>query len=89
MINGIILQIGTPDEIYSKPKSVFVANFLANPVNNIFKTKKKISDNPPLTISYYDDGTLYIPTSTQNEIVKSIKSTKLKEVELLDSQLLL
>ena len=50
----------------------------------LFKTKKKISDKPPLTISYYNDGTLYIPTSTQNEIVKSIKSTKLKEIELLN-----
>ena len=45
MNNGIILQIGTPDEIYSKPKSVFVANFLANPVNNIFKTNIIFENN--------------------------------------------
>tara|TARA_S200000501_G_C20811270_1_gene738492 strand:- start:449 stop:883 length:435 start_codon:yes stop_codon:yes gene_type:complete len=50
----------------------------------LFKTKKKISDKPPLTINYYDDGTLYIPNNTQNEIVRSIKSSKLKEIELLN-----
>ena len=39
MNEGKILQIGSPSEIYEKPKSTFVANFLANPVNNIYKTK--------------------------------------------------
>lgn len=39
MNEGKILQIGTPNEIYESPKTLFVANFLANPVNNIYKTK--------------------------------------------------
>ena len=39
MNEGKILQIGSPNEIYEKPNSIFVANFLANPVNNIYKTK--------------------------------------------------
>ena len=39
MHEGEILQIGSPTEIYEKPKSIFVANFLSNPVNNIHKTK--------------------------------------------------
>jgi len=46
MNEGEILQIGTPEEIYLKPNCIFVANFLANPLNNIHKTKiKKINDN--------------------------------------------
>ena len=39
MNEGNILQIGSPNEIYENPKTLFVANFLANPVNNIYKTK--------------------------------------------------
>ena len=45
MNNGQILQIGTPSEIYEKPSCVFVANFLANPLNNILKTKISTNNN--------------------------------------------
>ena len=38
MNKGHILQIGSPDTIYNKPNCVFVANFLANPINNILKS---------------------------------------------------
>ena len=44
-IEGEILQIGKATEIYEKPKSIFVANFLANPVNNIFKSQISIIEN--------------------------------------------
>ena len=45
MNEGKILQIGSPSEIYEKPKSTFVANFIANPVNNIYKTKILSKEN--------------------------------------------
>ena len=45
MNEGKILQIGTPNEIYESPKTLFVANFLANPVNNIYKTKIKYQES--------------------------------------------
>ncbi len=45
MNEGKILQIGSPNEIYESPKTLFVANFLANPVNNIYKTKIKYQVN--------------------------------------------
>ena len=50
----------------------------------IFGSKKKISDNPPLQLNYYNDGSLYIPSSKQGEILKSIKQSKIKEIELLN-----
>ena len=39
MNHGEVLQIGKPQEVYDKPNSIFVAKFLANPVNNILKSK--------------------------------------------------
>ena len=45
MNEGKILQIGKPAEIYEKPNCIFVANFLANPVNNIFKSQISIIEN--------------------------------------------
>jgi multiple sugar transport system ATP-binding protein len=35
--DGIIQQIGTPDEIYSQPENVFVAKFIGSPPMNILK----------------------------------------------------
>jgi multiple sugar transport system ATP-binding protein len=34
MNDGVIQQIGTPDEIYERPRNVFVASFLGNPPIN-------------------------------------------------------
>lgn len=50
----------------------------------IFNSKKRISDKTPLLLNYYEDGTLYIPSSKQREILKSIKQSKIKEIELLN-----
>ena len=36
MNNGDIEQIGTPEEMYSRPKNVFVAQFIGNPSMNFF-----------------------------------------------------
>ncbi|MBM3709835.1 MAG: ABC transporter ATP-binding protein [Actinobacteria bacterium] len=36
---GIILQIGTPDEVYNKPKNVFVAKFVGSPVINLLEAE--------------------------------------------------
>ena len=45
MNKGLILQIGSPDTIYNKPNCVFVANFLANPINNILKSDISVKEN--------------------------------------------
>jgi multiple sugar transport system ATP-binding protein len=34
MNDGIIQQVGTPDEIYERPRNTFVASFLGNPPIN-------------------------------------------------------
>lgn len=39
MKDGFIQQIGTPQEVYNTPKSVFVAGFIGSPAMNFFKVK--------------------------------------------------
>ncbi len=39
MKNGYIEQIGTPNEIYHEPKTMFVAQFIGSPPSNLFKVK--------------------------------------------------
>ncbi len=47
--NGVVEQVGTPKDIYSKPKTKFVAEFIGSPQMNLFQSKienglAKISD---------------------------------------------
>ena len=37
MNDGVVQQIGTPDEIYERPANMFVASFLGNPPINYLK----------------------------------------------------
>lgn len=55
-------------------------------MNNLFKRSKKEIDlvKSPLKLSYYSDGSLLINKKDQNEIISSIKASKLKEIELLN-----
>jgi multiple sugar transport system ATP-binding protein len=39
MRSGVVQQIGTPDEIYEKPRNMFVASFLGNPPINFLQGK--------------------------------------------------
>ena len=45
MNNGVIQQIGTPDEIYESPANLFVAKFIGTPSINIFDAQLKRSGN--------------------------------------------
>ncbi|MBI9091346.1 MAG: sn-glycerol-3-phosphate ABC transporter ATP-binding protein UgpC [Desulfobacterium sp.] len=40
MNQGRIVQVGTPDEIYERPKTDFVAAFMGNPAMNLFTGQK-------------------------------------------------
>src|SRR6202022_89511 len=47
MKDGVIQQIGTPDEVYERPRNMFVASFLGNPaINFIEGTIARGGDGP-------------------------------------------
>ncbi len=45
MNKGKVLQIGTPDELYTKPRDTFVATFIGVPPMNLIKCELKSTDN--------------------------------------------
>jgi spermidine/putrescine transport system ATP-binding protein len=49
---GRIVQLGEPDSLYFKPKSVFVAEFMGKP--NIYDGE--VRDNKSVTLPFYSDG---------------------------------
>lgn len=43
MDHGKVIQVGTPQEVYRRPKTVFVASFLGNPPMNLLPCKLDLS----------------------------------------------
>ena len=77
MNQGEVFQIGKPQEVYDKPNSIFVAKFLANPVNNILKSKITKKDNS----LFIESLNLFIENKNLNdlsEVYFSIRPENLK-----------
>ena len=64
MNEGIIQQIGTPQEIYDKPNSIFVADFIGSPAINLIQG------------TFYKDGTTpcFIPEQQKDNVKISLSS---------------
>ena len=90
MNNGFVEQIGTPQEIYDHPKTLFVATFIGSPAMNILKSdlKKdvlklengfeiKLTKEQKVTLDKY-----YVDVI--NEINEDIKVTSAKREKRID-----
>lgn len=51
MHDGIIEQVGTPLELYDRPKNVFVAGFIGSPAMNLIKGKLAFDDKGVATVN--------------------------------------
>lgn len=63
MKDGIVQQIGKPQEVYDSPKNLFVAKFLGTPPINVFQGKVK-------------DHKLYIGEDAVMEVNETVPSTE-------------
>ena len=54
MKDGVIEQVGTPNEVYKKPNNIFVASFIGTPAMNFFEGKVKSCSNSLTTITLKD-----------------------------------
>lgn len=65
MRDGVVQQIGRPQEVYDDPKNLFVANFLGTPPINIFSGRVEnekliIGDEEVLTVKGAPDGEVHV-----------------------------
>ncbi len=72
---GVVKQIGTSDELYNKPKSAFVANFIGK-MNFLNCTIEKVNDDKSCSISINDTDIKYEIISEKNHIEKLNKKDK-------------
>lgn len=77
---GVLRQIGTPYEIYSKPNSLFVANFIGSPGMNFIYCKPAKDSNGKLVMKLLTDN-MYIPIP--DDIQETILSEVNKNKELV------
>ena len=65
MKEGVVQQIGAPQEVYDSPKNLFVAKFLGTPAINVFEAEIKseklcISGSPVLDVKGVSDRAVYV-----------------------------
>ncbi|WP_303657571.1 ABC transporter ATP-binding protein [Haladaptatus caseinilyticus] len=65
MNDGELQQVGTPEEIYKKPKNEFVAGFIGNPPMNFFDVGESgRGESPSSSVASVIDATLPTETTT-------------------------
>jgi multiple sugar transport system ATP-binding protein len=73
MKDGLILQVGTPKEVYEHPNNIFVAGFIGSPAMNF--TKAKVSD------AHFIAGNMNIEASAKLKEV--VAKNKLKDKDVI------
>jgi multiple sugar transport system ATP-binding protein len=63
--DGYIEQIGSPDEVYNRPNSVFVAGFIGAPTMNFVRCRLAAQDGR-LNLRLADGSTLDVPASLKD-----------------------
>ncbi|MEM1610384.1 MAG: ABC transporter ATP-binding protein [Sulfolobales archaeon] len=71
---GRIIQVGTPDEVYSSPEDLFVAGFLGSPPMNLFEAKVEALGS---SIILYSEG---ITIKLEKSFIKNPALTKYSKV---------
>ncbi len=90
MKDGIVQQIGKPQEVYDEPINLFVAKFLGTPPINVFNAKIKdgklyIGDDCVLDTPNAKDGEVYAAVRPEGFVLNDNGSLtcKLKAVEVM------
>lgn len=74
MKDGVIQQVGTPEEVYQSPRNLFVAEFIGVPQMNLFQAKL-IKDEKEYKVKV-NGLTVILPESKQEELQKSMRETQ-------------
>ncbi|WP_027122303.1 ABC transporter ATP-binding protein [[Mycoplasma] imitans] len=89
MSNGLIQQIGTPTELFNKPKNEFVAKFLGVPEMNILTCEQKnnkvyynnslivksdLKDYPKIRVGFRDDTIIIKDDGINKATIKQIEN---------------
>ena len=69
MKDGLIQQVGTPQQVFNKPANIFVAGFIGTPQMNFFNDAQLQLENGKYVVVL--DGHKFFPTEEQQAILKA------------------
>jgi len=61
MSEGEIIQLGAPQELYDRPNSVFVADFIGSPAMNLIRGRVQVRDAKPHFVADHDGTQIALP----------------------------
>lgn len=64
--DGAIEQVGTPLELYRRPKNLFVAGFIGSPSMNLLSARVKSMGESGITVALEGAGELEVPVCSNN-----------------------
>jgi len=68
---GVVQQVGTPREVYSYPRNLFVANFIGSPgmnlINCFYQSGKLVGENGSFSFSIDEETKTRIPSNLQGK----------------------
>jgi len=85
MQEGVVQQIGTPDEIYEKPENLFVASFLGNPPINLLEGElaaeggKMVFQKGGFRMHFPEDMTVKLQAHTGRAVTLGIRPEDVNE----------
>jgi len=85
MQEGVVQQIGTPDEIYEKPENLFVASFLGNPPINLLEGElaaeggKMVFQKGGFRMHFPEDMTIKLQAHTGRAVTLGIRPEDVNE----------
>jgi len=68
---AVLEQYATPDEVYHRPKNLFIANFIGSPTINFFKGKYKSGE---IFFNDFPKGKIQVSNKYKGEINKRLKN---------------
>ena len=86
MKDGVIEQVGTPNEVYKKPNNIFVASFIGTPAMNFFEGKVKSCSKSLTTITLKDQDIIF-GIRPEDISVNLDKKSKMKDSIELDAEI--
>ncbi len=77
---GGLQQIGTPQEVYNQPKSLFVAGFMGSPAMNLIHSEIQSQNGKP--VLHLTHTAIGLPLSTNQRIAQVHQETRTNELVL-------
>jgi len=70
MNEGVLEQVGTPTEVYQRPASLFVAQFVGSPIMNVVNGAVRPGEGNTLVILGQNDAVLHFPLALYRKVVE-------------------